>query len=85
MIVGRAGDNSASTGGVVKRRLSDSEARWEAVVLIDAAATAFVHDGSIVSRGEAEGWTDADVIAVERYVYARLDGLKRRPRRAPER
>lgn len=64
------------------RTLSDSEARWEAINLIAAATTDYINGGAVVARGEREGWTEQDMLAVEQHVQDRVDALIRRPRRA---
>lgn len=62
------------------RRLTDSEARWEAILVIAGAVEGYLAAGGLIDRGEARGWTEADVLAVEQHVLARIDGLIRRPR-----
>ena len=71
------------------RNLTDAQARWEAVVLIDAAVRDAIHGGAVVSWGEDHGWTESDQLAVEQHAWARVDGLisrqgkaKRRSRRS---
>lgn len=64
-----------------KRTLTESEARWEAVNLIHAAVTDFLGGGAVPARGETQGWTMADMLAIERHARDRVDGLIRRPRK----
>lgn len=65
-----------------RRTLDDSEARWEAVSLLDDIVNHAIANGSVSARGDENGWTEADMIAVERHMGDRVAGLLRRPRRA---
>lgn len=64
-----------------KRKLSDSEARWEAVNLIAAATDAALCSGGLLEEVERNGWTWNDGLAIERHARARVSGLIRRPRK----
>lgn len=67
------------------RNLTDAEARWEAIVLIDAAVRFAIDSGAAVNYGEEHGWTGADQLAVEEHALGRVEGLIRRKGRAEHR
>lgn len=61
-----------------RRRLTDSEARYQAIVLIDATVRNAISSGCL---HQPDKWTDDDAIAIEKHAMDRVDGLLRRPRK----
>jgi hypothetical protein len=66
---------------IKRRTLTDSEARWEAASMIADVVTGSIESGHVVTRGEEEGWTMADMVAVEQHMGDRVAGLLRRHRK----
>lgn len=65
-----------------KRTLTDSEARWYAVVFIDMAVQNFLNDGAVSINAEDDGWSEADLLVIEKHMRDRTNGLLRRQRKA---